>query len=369
MKQTPEQLDFSKSVKKSLDDFWSLAEVRAYAEGTDKGLEGQVWTFLLERGLANVTVAEALGGSAGRLMDALPVLLQGGAHLLPSGWVYKGLLPSLVMAGDASAERELLSTILNGDQGWVFLDPSDGGTAVTGSRRGVSQPQILPVSDNVDVGLLTDDRIQVYRAEQLTSLVTEHRTPDWSRPFSGITTIPDDLEPTRVVDLDTDSMYEYKLRWRALQLLVVAADSVGGAQRCLDISVKHAKSRHQFGVPIGAFQAVKHQMVDVHGAVRLAESALFHAAWLFDAEGASARTLLTARIAKQLSSRAYYQSSEASVQIFGGTGFTWEVECHWHVKRAMMNSALALEDARAEEQIFESLMDTSEPMLLGDIFK
>ena len=367
MKQTQEQLDFSETVKASLAGFWSLTEVQAYAEGDKKGLEGQVWTFLLERGLADLTVAEDLGGSGASLMDTLPVLLQGGARLLPSSWVYRGLLPSLVMTGDSPAERELVSTILGGGRGWVFVDAGGGGTAGTQSRRGLSRAQILPVSKNLDVGVLGDAQLRVYEERQLAPFVTRHRTPDWTRSFSGLAMISDDLEPARVVDIDADTMHDYRLRWRALQLLTVAADSVGGAQRCLDISVEHAKARHQFGVAIGTFQAVKHRLVDVHAAVRLAESALFHAAWLFDSEGASSRSLFTARIAKLLSSRAYFQASETSIQVFGGMGFTWEVQCHWHVKRAMMNSILALEDARAEEEIFESLMETSVPMLLGDV--
>jgi alkylation response protein AidB-like acyl-CoA dehydrogenase len=115
-------------------------------------------------------------------------------------------------------------------------------------------------------------------------------------------------------------------------MLALAAEQVGGAQRCLDMAVAHAKVRHQFGRAIGSFQAVKHMCADMLLEVESARSAAYYAAWAA-ADGA-ADLPLVASLAKARCSEAYFQVAASNIQVHGGIGFTWEHDAHLYYRRA-----------------------------------
>jgi len=115
-------------------------------------------------------------------------------------------------------------------------------------------------------------------------------------------------------------------------MLALAAEQVGGAQRCLDMAVAYAKVRHQFGRAIGSFQAVKHMCADMLLEVESARSAAYYAAWAA-ADGA-ADLPLVASLAKARCSEAYFQVAASNIQVHGGIGFTWEHDAHLYYRRA-----------------------------------
>jgi alkylation response protein AidB-like acyl-CoA dehydrogenase len=117
-----------------------------------------------------------------------------------------------------------------------------------------------------------------------------------------------------------------------LAAIALAAEQVGGAQRCLDMSVAYAKEREQFGRPIGSFQAIKHKCADMMLAVETARSALYYAACI--AGDQSDDLSVNASLAKAWCSEAYFQCASDNIQIHGGVGFTWEYDPHLHFKRA-----------------------------------
>ena len=117
-----------------------------------------------------------------------------------------------------------------------------------------------------------------------------------------------------------------------LAAIALAAEQVGGAQRCLEMSVQYAKDREQFGRPIGSFQAIKHKCADMMIAVESARSALYYAACIAD-DGSDDLTS-NASLAKAWCSESYFQCASESIQIHGGVGFTWEYDQHLHFKRA-----------------------------------
>ena len=122
-----------------------------------------------------------------------------------------------------------------------------------------------------------------------------------------------------------------------LAAIALAAEQVGGAQRCLDLSVAYAKEREQFGRPIGSFQSIKHKCADMMVAVESARSALYYAACI--ADDASDDLTSNASLAKAWCSDAYFKCAGDSIQIHGGVGFTWEYEPHLHFKRARASEA------------------------------
>jgi alkylation response protein AidB-like acyl-CoA dehydrogenase len=121
---------------------------------------------------------------------------------------------------------------------------------------------------------------------------------------------------------------------RILELAAIslAAEQVGGAQRCLDLAVAHAKSRVQFGRPIGSFQAIQHRCADMMLRVESARSAAYYAACVAAENGPELSRV--ASLAKVYCSEAYFQCAADSLQIHGGVGFTWEYDVQLHLKRA-----------------------------------
>ncbi|NNL85032.1 MAG: acyl-CoA dehydrogenase, partial [Myxococcales bacterium] len=117
-----------------------------------------------------------------------------------------------------------------------------------------------------------------------------------------------------------------------LAAIALANESVGGAAKVLETSVDYAKTRVQFGQPIGAFQAIKHKCADVLLDVELAKSSAYYAAAAADGEDETLPEL--ACLAKALCSDAYLHAAAENIQIHGGVGFTWEYDAHLYFKRA-----------------------------------
>jgi alkylation response protein AidB-like acyl-CoA dehydrogenase len=114
--------------------------------------------------------------------------------------------------------------------------------------------------------------------------------------------------------------------------IALAAEQVGGAQRVLEMSVEYAKTRVQFGRPIGSFQAIKHKCADMLLAVESAKSAAYYAAWAAAEDNSEVPVM--ASLAKAFCSEAYFQAAADNIQIHGGIGFTWDHPAHLYFKRA-----------------------------------
>ena len=132
----------------------------------------------------------------------------------------------------------------------------------------------------------------------------------------------------------------------------MAAEAVGIAQRALDLGIEHAKTREQFGKPIGTYQAVSHPLAQTYTDVELARSLAYWAAWCVAED--DERAPLAAAAAKAFATEAAVVACERSIQVHGGTGFTWEHPLHRFYKRAIWlegfgtrPSALRLEVADA----------------------
>jgi alkylation response protein AidB-like acyl-CoA dehydrogenase len=115
----------------------------------------------------------------------------------------------------------------------------------------------------------------------------------------------------------------------------IAADSLGGASRALDMAVEYSRVRHQFGRPIGSFQAIKHMAAEMVAEVEPARSLVWYAAYAYDHRPREAAR--AAAIAKARLGDVYSRTVNRSVQIHGGIGFTWEHDLHLWFKRARWN--------------------------------
>jgi alkylation response protein AidB-like acyl-CoA dehydrogenase len=117
-----------------------------------------------------------------------------------------------------------------------------------------------------------------------------------------------------------------------LGAICISAACVGGASRVLEMSIEYSKSRVQFGVPIGSFQAIKHKCADMFLMLSGAESAAYYAAWSFSQDTKDAK--IQASIAKLYCNKTYSYVSGQGIQIHGGIGFTWDHDLHIFLKRA-----------------------------------
>ncbi|WP_281181501.1 acyl-CoA dehydrogenase family protein, partial [Streptomyces aurantiacus] len=129
--------------------------------------------------------------------------------------------------------------------------------------------------------------------------------------------------------------------------LLTAAEQLGSAARTCDLAVQHARTREQFGQPIGAFQAVKHLCSEMLVRVEVARAAVYAAAVTADPLDIAAARLL-ADEAAQLGAR-------DCLQVHGGMGFTWESDVHLHLKRAWSRARRGQGAAQAEEALAEDL--------------
>ncbi|WP_106398751.1 acyl-CoA dehydrogenase family protein [Actinocorallia populi] len=125
-------------------------------------------------------------------------------------------------------------------------------------------------------------------------------------------------------------------RHRALAGL--ALTMVGACQRILDLTLEHVRTRHQFGVPIGSFQAVKHKAADMHVAIERARALAYYAALTIAAD--DPRRRLAASMAKAAAGECQSLVFQSGFQLFGGMGYTWENDLQFALKRAKAGELL-----------------------------
>ena len=117
------------------------------------------------------------------------------------------------------------------------------------------------------------------------------------------------------------------------QLAALALEAAGIARRALELGVEHAKTREQFGRPIGVYQAVSHPLADTYIDTELARSIAYWAAWCVAEDDDEAP--IAAAAAKSFSGDVAVSACERAIQVLGGIGFTWEHVLHRYYKRAL----------------------------------
>ena len=276
-----------------VDKHASPAAVRE-AMASERGYDESLWKLLSEQvGAAALVVPEELGGAGGDLADAAVVIEELGKALVPTPLLGTTLAELALLAAD-QADAEAIERLAQGTSiGTVVFDP---GYVVNG--------------DVADVVVAADGT----RLTRWTT-VTAHRvdTMDLTRRLARV-------EPKDTADIGADP----GLADRAAILL--AAEQIGAATKCLDLTVEYTKDRVQFGRPIGSFQALKHRMADLYVAVQSARAVVN------DAIAEPSQT--SAALARVAASEAFSKVAAEAVQMHGGIAITWEHDIQLYFKRA-----------------------------------
>jgi acyl-CoA dehydrogenase len=171
-------------------------------------------------------------------------------------------------------------------------------------------------------------------------------TLDATRPLAEVRLDCEVPEASRLGEADATAALEQGLdRARIL----MAAEAVGGSERCLEMSVEYAKVREQFGKPIGSFQGVSHMLVDSFLAVESAKSLVYRAAWAQDADPDNAS--LAAASARVLECDGFRRVAETAIQAHGGIGITWEHDLHLYYRRALWNATYPQDLVEERERV------------------
>jgi alkylation response protein AidB-like acyl-CoA dehydrogenase len=287
------------------------------------------WATLAATGFIGLGASE----SDGTAVDAVLVVESLARNLVAAPYLTSGVLvPALLHAVDASA-AELDSVTTGQVRLGVALDEhlEDLGDRSAGDLLGVD-------AQGADAALVFDGRTPCVVSVTFDEPIVE-QSVDLTRCIGRVAG-----DRTSVVQKFGSLSPSAHERWLALAIAAVCADLVGVMRGALDLAVQYARDRHQFGVPIGSFQAVQQLLARQLVLLESARPAVWYAAWASD-HLASEEALAAARTAKVYCSDAAREVTEACIQVHGGIGVTWECLAHVFLRRAMLGSVM-LGDSR-----------------------
>jgi alkylation response protein AidB-like acyl-CoA dehydrogenase len=363
-----EQDELRRAVRRFLQDKSPETEVRRLM-ATDTGYDPLVWKQMADQlGLQSVTIPEAYGGSGLSHVDLGIILEEMGGALLCAPYFSTVVLATnaLLAASDDSAQAEFLPGMSSGETIATLAFTEDQGSW---DLAGIS----CEASETADGWKLTGRKMFVVdgMGANLLLVVGRHRAglslfavrPDAAGLVrTPLETIDQTRKQARLEFADTPARLIGApggalpgLR-RTLDLAAIglAAEQVGGAQRCLDAAVAFAKNRIQFGRPIGSFQAIKHKCADMLVEVESARSAAYYAAWAADSNDTDDLPLV-ASLAKSYCSEAFSNAAAQNIQINGGMGFTWEHPAHLYYRRARSSELMLGDPAYHRELLVQRL--------------
>jgi alkylation response protein AidB-like acyl-CoA dehydrogenase len=368
-----EQEMLRRSAREFLAKECSSKVVRRLMESAD-GYDAALWKKIADLGWTALGIPEQYGG-VGTFLDLVVVLEEAGRSLLPGPFFSTmGLaVPALIEAATEAQKKEALGAIAAGSARatLAFTEPTGrwdaSGVAMTAKQVGGGWQLdgvklFVPDAATADY-IVVAARTRGEGEEGITLFLVKGK-PD------GMTVKPlETLDATRRwsevrfdgVRLDADAvMGAPDKAWpqlkRALEWATAAlcAEMVGGVQKVLESSTEYAKTRHQFGKPIGIYQAVSHKLADMLVLSESGRSATYYAAWTVDAD-APDRSLASS-MAKAYVSDAYRKVAGDGIQVHGGIGFTWEHDMHLYFKRAK-SSEVTLGDATYHRELVAQALD------------
>lgn len=352
---TEEQQELRRSVRAFLELKSPESEVRRVMESPE-GYDPGVWRQMADQlGFQSLAIPEELGGTGFSFAELGVVIEETGRALLPGPFFGSAVLAGSVLmcCDDDDAKSRYLPGVASGETiATLALTEQSSrwdaeGIQTEARRKGSSwilngtKTFVLDggTADLVLVAGRTAAGISLFAIDQTDSLT--RRELSMLDPTRRQARIDFSDTPAELIGLEGQA-------WPALSHALdiaaagLAVEQVGGAQRCLELAVEYAKTRRQFGKPIGSFQAIRHKCADLMLDIECARGAAQYAVQA--AACGAAELPAAASLAKAYCSEAYVRAAAANIHIHGGIGFTWEHPAHMYFKRAK-SSGLLLGDA------------------------
>jgi alkylation response protein AidB-like acyl-CoA dehydrogenase len=306
----------------------SPTQVRAHVDGGG-GLDPLLWKAIGEQGWPAIGVRAEAGGLGLGWVELATVLEVAGAHVAPAPILQQVVALDALQRAEGDADvSPLVDRLAAADAiaavAWraVSAEESGDGWRLTGSPEPVvfgpdADVAVVPADD----GLFLVDLVAVGTRCEREAAMDLTRSLGWLR-----------LDRTPAVLVGGRAL---ATRFEDAGAVAYAAELLGASSRALDLAVEHAKTREQFGRPIGSFQAVKHRCADMLVDIEGMRSAVYYAAWCLAVDDPDAS--VAASTAKTWCSDAAKRVMASALQVHGGIGFTWECDVHFFVKRAQLD--------------------------------
>jgi alkylation response protein AidB-like acyl-CoA dehydrogenase len=323
--------DDQQAIKSTAHDFlgnrFKLEKVRELAE---KGEYDQsIWNEMVELGWPGIFIGEEYGGQELGVVELAILCEELGYALAPSPFLSNAAAGLVIQhAGSDEQKQRWLSGIASGEETGTVAYVKDGAAALVPD---VDSASIVVFVEGGNATVVPASEAGAERAD----------TIDSTRRFFRV------QAPNGAGEaLDGDASAAI-----GAVAVAISAETVGAAQRSMEMAVEYAKDRQQFGRPIGAYQAVSHRCAQMLLEVESARSATLYAAWAADHEPESLQ--LAASMAKAYSSDAGWRVTASALQVHGGIGFTWEHDLHFFLKRAKTNGHLFGTASEHRERVAE----------------
>lgn len=334
---------------------------------TDRGWDPALWRQMSEQiGIAGLIIPEEYGGAGFGPVELCIVMEEMGRSLACAPLLGSSVAAAaaLLQCADERTKKTLLPGIATGESiGCLATAEPNGrwdiagiemiaretgdGFVLDGEKRFVLE------GANADVLLVaarSDEGLSLFRVDANSNGVTRSRVPalDLTRSLAHL-----EFAAAPAIKVSRGNIEPQLNQVQALTIAAIAADQAGGMQICLELSTDYAKTRLQFGRPIGSYQAIKHKCADMLVDVEFAKTAAYNA--LFTAAEAPDDLIEAAAMAKSYCSEAYFGATMDMIQIHGGMGFTWEHPAHLYFKRAKASQVLFGDSPHHREVISERL--------------
>lgn len=325
---------------------------------------GGLWTKIVDMGWPGMVVPEAYGGLGLDYVDLIMVVGEMGRTLAPAPLF--GTLAGVwtILAAGSEAQKEtLLGGVVGGrlslalaiadaDGGYeargrgASAEAAPGGYRLTGSRFFVVD---AAAADKIIVAAMLEGARRYFVVDRAATGL-EVELVAWRDITRQVAEVRLDNVAAELLSGSAEDVWPFV---RDRLYLLLAAESAAGAQAALEQAVDYAKQRIAFGRPIGAFQAIKHQLAEIAGQGECANVAVQYAAWALG-EG-DPRASLAVAMAQSYNSEAYRDATHRNIQVFGAIGFTWQMRNHLYYKRARCNAELLGAPATQREQVIQFL--------------
>jgi alkylation response protein AidB-like acyl-CoA dehydrogenase len=328
-----DQREIQRTARELLAERARPERVREYAE--KRSFDAALWRELCELGWPGIAISEEYGGQGLGLVELAILCEELGRTLAPVPLLASVCAAALIgQAGTPEQRRRWLPGLAEGELIGAL------GTV----RDGVAELVIGATTAQVLVLIAPS-----WRAQRTPGghELGEHEAGPAARMYvreEAQVGPVDSIDPTRpagvvrVADGAGAALEGDVAGGIDRALVAIAAELVGVSERALEMTVAYVKERKQFGVPVGAYQAVSHRCAQMLLDTEKARATTSFAAWAADAD--PQRLGEAAAMAKAAASEAGVEVSASAIQAHGGIGFTWEADVHWLYKRALLDAAL-----------------------------